>query len=509
MAVMTPSVSELSRIAKAYGFDLSMAELEAIRELSKETLGSYARIDMLEGPRLAVKYARDAGSAPKDEENQFNAWAWRCSIKGANQGKLANRTIAVKDNVCVAGMPLSNGSSVLTGFIPNEDATVVTRILDAGGEITGKAVCENFCLSGGSHTSHGRPVLNPANPAYCSGGSSSGSGALVAAGAVDMTLGGDQGGSIRIPACWCGIVGLKPTYGLVPYTGIFPIENTLDHTGPMTRTVADAALLLEVLAGPDGLDPRQANVDPPDKDYTAALTGDCRNLNVVIVKEGFGWPGASEDDVDEAVRKAAQVLADLGAKVREVSIPMHRDGIHLWNAIALEGATAQMVRGDALGWNYKGHHVLSIRDFYGRARRARANDYPTTVKVVTLLGQYMSDRYNGHYYSKAQNLGRSLRAAYDAALSQADLLLMPTLPMKAMPLPPADCDLPTYFRTALGMLQNTSPFDITGHPAITVPCGESDGLPIGLMLVGRHLDEKTVLRAAHAYERSGEGGTGV
>ena len=216
MAVMTPSVSELARIAKAYGFDLSTTELEAIRELGKETLGSYARIDMLEGPRLPVKYARDAGSAPKDEENQFNAWAWRCSIKGANQGKLANRTIAVKDNVCVAGMPLSNGSSVLTGFIPNEDATVVTRILDAGGEITGKAVCENFCLSGGSHTSHGRPVLNPANPAYCSGGSSSGSGALVAAGAVDMTLGGDQGGRSESPPAGVELWGSNPPMASCP-----------------------------------------------------------------------------------------------------------------------------------------------------------------------------------------------------------------------------------------------------------------------------------------------------
>lgn len=505
MAVSTPSVNELARIAADYGFDLSKQELEAVRSLARDTLSSHARIDMLEGPRLPVKYPRDAGSPPRDEENLHNAWAWRCSIKGASKGKLAKRTIAVKDNVCVAGLPLSNGSSVLTGFVPNEDATVVTRILDAGGEITGKAVCENFSLSGGSHTSHGRPVLNPNNTAHNAGGSSSGSGALVAEGAVDMTLGGDQGGSIRIPACWCGIVGLKPTYGLVPYTGIFPIENTLDHTGPMARTVADAALLLEVLAGPDGLDPRQANVIPEDMDYTAALTGDCRDLKIAIVKEGFGWPGASEEDVDSAARKAAQVLAKLGAKVTEISIPMHRDGVHLWNAIALEGAAAQMVRGDALGWNWKGHHVLGMRDFYGRARRSRANDYPMTVKVVTLLGQYMSDRYNGHYYSKAQNLGRALREAYDAALSKADLLLMPTLPMKATRIPADDCDLATYFNIALGMLQNTSPFDITGHPAISVPCGKGNGLPIGLMLVGRHLDEKSVLRAAHAYQDSGEG----
>ena len=235
---------------------------------------------------LPVKYPRDAGWPPDPEENRFNAWAWRCSIRGAKEGKLANRSVAFKDNICVAGIPLRNGSSVLAGFIPNEDATVVTRILDAGGEIVGKAVCENFCFSGGSHTSDGNPVLNPANPEYCAGGSSTGSGALVVAESVDMAPGGDQGGSIRIPASWCGIVGLKPTYGLVPYTGIFPIEGTLDHTGPMTRTVADAALLLEVIAGPDGLDPRQSNIPETRPSYSDALTGDVRELRIAVVKEG-------------------------------------------------------------------------------------------------------------------------------------------------------------------------------------------------------------------------------
>ncbi|HWP44421.1 MAG TPA: amidase family protein, partial [Blastocatellia bacterium] len=198
-----------------------------------------------------------------------------------------------------------------------------------------------------------------------------------------------------------------------------------------------------------------------------------------------------------------RTLGELGAKVSEVSIPMHRDGIHLWNAIAVEGATAHMVRGDGSGWNWHGHYSVGMRDFYGRARRARANDFPTTVKLVALLGDYMSERYNGHYYAKAQNLGRALRAAYDAALADADALVMPTMPMRAMRIP-KDPDLPTYFQTALGMLQNTSPFDITGHPAITVPCGESDGLPIGLMLVGRHFDESTILRLAHAYEQQGK-----
>ncbi len=499
MSVTRPSIAELQRIAADYGFDLSEAQLEEFRAVGDGTLASYARLDQMQAPTLPVKYPRDAGWAPTEEENPHHAWAWRCSVKGASTGKLAGRTIALKDNISLAGIPLRNGSAVLAGLIPNEDATVVTRILDAGGEITGKAVCENFSFSGGSHTSDGNPVLNPANPVYTTGGSSSGSAALVAAGAVDIALGGDQGGSIRIPASWSGIVGLKPTFGLVPYTGIFPIEGTLDHTGPMTKNVSDAAVLLEVIAGEDGLDPRQVNVRTAP--YTEALTGEISGLRVAVVREGFGWENVSEGAVDDAVRAAVGAIKELGANVTEVSIPLHNDGIHIWNAIAVEGATAQMVRGDAMGWNWRGHHALGIRDFYGRARRARANDFPMTVKLVVLLGQYMSDRYNGHYYAKAQNLGRTLRAAYDAALAEADVLVMPTMPMRAMRIPEKP-DLQTYFTSALGMLHNTCPFDVTGHPAISVPCGQSDGLPIGLMIIGRHFDECSLLRVAHAYEQA-------
>src|SRR4029453_7946752 len=189
MSVPRPSLSELRRFAVSYGFDLSDAELEEFRAVADGTLASFARLDQLMAPTLPVKYPRDAGWAPHDEENPFNAWAWRCSVKGAKSGKLAGRTIALKDNISLAGMPLRNGSAVLDGFIPNEDATVVTRVLDAAGEIAGKAVCENFCCSGNSHTADSKPVCNPANPAYSTGGSSSGCGALVAPGRVDMALG--------------------------------------------------------------------------------------------------------------------------------------------------------------------------------------------------------------------------------------------------------------------------------------------------------------------------------
>jgi amidase len=494
-----PPLNELGRIAKSYGLDLSAEDLASFRNLMDGVLASYRRLDQFAEPTLPVKYPRNAGYRPAASENRLNAWYWKCSIKGAASGPLAGKKIAIKDNVCVAGIPMMNGSNVLEGYVPEVDATLVTRILDAGGEIVGKAVCEHLCFSGGSHTSDTGPVLNPHDPKRSAGGSSSGSAALVATRECDMAIGGDQGGSIRIPSAYSGAVGHKPTYGLVPYTGVFPIELTLDHTGPIARTAADCALLLEAIAGLDGLDPRQSGAVRTEP-YTKKLTGDARGVRIGIVKEGFGWPN-SEPDVDKMVRDAAQRLTRAGATVTEISVPLHLDGIHVWNAIAVEGATMLMVAGNSMGTNWKGHYTTSLLDFYGRSRRARANDLSETVKLVILLGQYMQDNYHGRYYAKAQNLARVLRGAYDAALVNVDLLLMPTLPLKATLLPAPNASREEYVARALEMIANTAPFDVTGHPAISVPAGMSSGLPVGMMLIGRHWEDATVLRAADAFQK--------
>ena len=500
MTVKRPTLEELAGIAEAYHLDATIEDLESFRGLMAGVLASYARLDQLAEPALPVKYPRTPGHRPGPAENPLGAWYWRCEIEGAPGGPLAGKTVAIKDNVCVAGVPMMNGTGVLEGYVPDVDATIVSRILDAGGRILGKAVCESLCFSGGSHPSDSGPVRNPHNPAHTTGGSSSGSAALVAAGEVDLAIGGDQGGSIRIPSGWCGIYGLKPTYGLVPYTGVFPIELTLDHTGPMARTAAEVALLLEVIAGPDGLDPRQ-RAGLPGQAYSRALGGDVRGLRLGIVEEGFGWPGQSEPDVDEAVTEAARAFERLGAEVEAVSIPWHRDGIHVWNAIAVEGATMLMVAGNSMGTNWKGHYTTGLLDVFARGRRSRADDLSETTKLAVLLGQYMQDRYHGRYYAKAQNLARTLTAAYDAALAGCDLLVMPTVPMKATPIPPADASREECTGRALEMIANTCPFDVTGHPAMNVPCGMSGGLPVGMMLVGRTGEDATVLRAADAFDR--------
>lgn len=194
----------------------------------------------------------------------------------------------------------------------------------------------------------------------------------------------------------------------------------------------------------------------------------------------------------------------LGATVDEVSVPMHRDGIHIWNAIAIEGATALMIKGNGMGTNWEGYYNTGLLDVFARGRLTRANDLSETTKLVMLMGQYMEDQYHGRYYAKAQNLSWKLRNAYDAQLQNYDLLVMPTLPMKATKIPPKDCPREEYVARALEMINNTAPFDATGHPAMTVPCAMSDGLPVGMMLIGRHFDESTILRAAHALEQSGQ-----
>jgi amidase len=345
------------------------------------------------------------------------------------------------------------------------------------------------------------PIRNPHRPTHSAGGSSGGSGAALAAGDCEMALGGDQGGSIRMPGAWCGVYGLKATHGLVPYTGIMPIELTIDHCGPMANTVEDVAKLLGAIAGPDGYDPRQ--IDVRVQDYLADLDRGAAGLRIAVVREGFARP-ESEEVTDGKVRDAIDRLREAGASVNEVSIPMHLDGFHIWTAIIVEGSTELMIKGDGFGYSWNGHYVTSLRDAYARGWRSRPNDMSETVKMVLLLGEYMHRNYHGRYYAKGQNLRRALRAAYDAVLAEHDLLVMPTIPFRATAIPPADCSREEYVSLALNMVGNTCPFDVSGHPAMTVPCAKVDDLPIGMMLIGRRFDEAKVLRAAAAFEAQGD-----
>jgi amidase len=495
-----PTADELKAVGRQLGMTLSDADADFFLATMAGNLAAYHAVEAMADPMPPVKYPRTPGYRPEGEENKYNAWYYKSEVHGAPSGRLRGKRIALKDNVCLAGVPMMNGASTLEGYLPDVDATIVTRILDAGGTILGKVHCEYFCFSGGSHTSSAGPVHNPRRMGYSAGGSSSGSAAVVAAGEVDMAIGGDQGGSIRIPAAYCGVYGMKPTHGLVPYTGIFPIENSLDHTGPMTATVADNALLLEVLAGPDDLDPRQAGVKVSA--YTNALTGEVNSMRIGVVKEGFGHPN-SQEDVDALVRRGAETFRKLGARVDEVSIPMHLAGPAIWTPIAVEGATWQMLNGNGFGFNWKGLYVTSLIDAHA-AWRQRSDEFSDTLKTTILFGQYALNKYRGHYYAKCQNLARKLRDAYDTVLKDYDLLLMPTLPIKATPIPKPGAPRLEIIQRAFEMLPNTAPFDVTGHPSMSVPCGVSDGLPAGMMLTAKHFDEASIYRAASAFEKAGD-----
>ena len=495
-----PTIDDLRDAAHALGMNPSESYLAAVEEIIAPLAAAYATLDGAPDELPKVKYARGSAHRPSRDENPHGAWYVKTSIKGRPGGKLEGRRVALKDNICLAGVPMMIGAGILEGYVPEVDATVVERILDAGGEIAGKAVCEYYCVSGGSHTSSTGPVQNPRKHGYSAGGSSSGSAALVAAGEVDMAIGGDQAGSIRIPASHCGIVGLKPTYGLVPYTGIAPLEMTLDTCGPMTASVADNALLLEVIAGPDGVDSRQRGQSALP--YTRAVDAGIAGMRIAVVKEGFGHPNA-EPDVDARVRDGAQRLAQLGAKVEEISIPMHALGFPIWAAIRGDAACVILLEMNGAGIAHEGLYVTSLIEA-AMAWRKRADEFADTLKVASIFSKYTLGRYGGRYYAKAQNLRRRLRSAYDAVLASHDLLLMPTVPMKATPIPGEDATPQEITRRSWEGTRNTCPFNVTGHPAISLPCGMEDGRPIGMMLVGRHNGEETIYRAAAAFERSGD-----
>jgi amidase len=497
MALKEPSIEQIRELARHFGFDMGEEDLAEFRDMVAGGLAMYRPLESLPDYLPRVASPRTPGYRPDDEEDPLHAWYVKSVVKGDGEGRLAGKQVVLKDNICLAGVPMMNGASTLEGYVPDVDATVVTRILDAGGEIVGKAHCEYFSFSGGVMSNPTGPTRNPHDPEYMSGGSSSGCAALVGAGEVPMAIGGDQGGSIRAPSAFCGIYGMKPTHGLVPYTGMMPIEHTIDHAGPMTGTVADNALLLEVIAGEDGLDPRQ--YAPRTSAYTEALEQGADGMRVGVVSEGFGQV-FTERDVDATVRRAIASLERLGCKVEDVSIPMHAIGLNVWAPIAIEGSYEMVFKGDAVGTGWRGLYMTGLTHMHSAWRR-QANSFSDTLKVGMLTSEFVIRNYGRHYYAKAQNLSRKLRAEYDAAFEAYDVLVMPTTPMKAPRIPAPDASRAERFVPGFDSITNTAPFDATGHPAMSVPCGTSNGLPVGMQVVARHWDESSIYRLAAAFER--------
>lgn len=496
-----PTPDGFLSIASSMGFDLTRADAEDFLVHMKPFFDGADALLAAPDVTPAIRYPRTPGYRPGPEEDPNNAWYRKSSIKGAPDGKLKGRTAALKDNVFVAGVPMMNGSTFLDGFVPDVDATVVTRLLDAGAEITGKVHCEYFCLSGSSHTNATGACHNPWKRGHSAGGSSSGSAAAVAAGEVDMTIGGDQGGSIRLPAAFCGIVGLKPTHGLVPYTGIMSLDISIDHAGPMTKTVADNALMLEVIAGPDGYDGRQHPAyEPPE--YSKLLGGGVKGLKIGVVEEGFGRP-ESMPEVDAKVMEAAALFEKMGASVTRVSLPIHDTSTSFFMPMAAEAFVRQCFDSNGVVAGLDGFYSTAAVDRF-RNWKDRANEFPDTVKVFLTLGRAMADQHAGKVWAKAMSTRRALKAQFAKVMETFDILLMPTTPMTAPALPEPGAPRGVILHKAWEMLGNTAPYNGTGMPSLTIPCGLVDGLPVGLMLTGKWYDEVTLYKAAYAFEQDGD-----
>ncbi|HEU4361150.1 MAG TPA: amidase [Mycobacterium sp.] len=500
MVVPRPNQDELAAIARGYGMQPAEMKLAALEPVVSQFLDSYDVVEKLYAEVAPSVPSDRAASQPAAKDNPLGAWSVTTNIVGQPGGPLTGYRVAIKDNTAVAGVPMMNGSATLAGFVPARDATVVTRLLEAGATIAGKAVCEDLCFSGGSHTSVTGPVLNPWDTSRTTGGSSSGSAALVAAGEVELAVGGDQAGSVRIPSSFCGTVGHKPTFGLVPYTGAFPIEMTVDHLGPIARTVRDAALMLSVIAGRDGCDPRQPS-DVVVDDYLGALDRGVAGLRVGVVREGFGFDGLSDRAVDEAVRTAVFQLRDAGMEVQEIDLPWHRHALHVWGVIATDGAAVQMIDGNGYGHNWDGLYDPELIEFFGRQRREVADRWSPTVTAVSWAGRWSAEQLHTKHYAMARNLVPVVRRHYDDALASFDVLAMPTLPMTAPKLVAPTDPIAVSVQRSMEMIVNTAPFNVSGHPATSVPAGLVDGLPAGLMFIGKRFADATCLRVARAWEK--------
>jgi aspartyl-tRNA(Asn)/glutamyl-tRNA(Gln) amidotransferase subunit A len=410
---------------------------------------------------------------------------------------LAGIPLAIKDNLCTKGIRTTCSSRMLENFVPPYESTVTERLWRAGAVLLGKTNLDEFAMGSSTETSAFGASRNPWNPDRVPGGSSGGSAAAVAAGECIASLGSDTGGSIRQPASFCGVVGLKPTYGRVSRWGLVAFASSLDQVGPFSSSVADAAELLQVIAGED---PRDATcLTNPVPDYLAALEQPVRGLRVGIIRECFEAEGL-DPQVKASVLAAATQLEQLGCELVDISCPRFNDGIATYYVIAPSEASANLARYDGVKYGHRAQAEGSAENLAVMTARSRAEGFGEEVQRRILIGTYaLSAGYVDAYYRKAQQVRTLIRRDFDRAFEQVDLLLTPTSPSTAFRFGAhAEDPLAMYLADLL-----TIPANMAGLPAINVPCGFDDqGLPIGLQLIGGVLEEATLLRLAHQYERA-------
>ncbi|KAK5228800.1 hypothetical protein LTR72_002687 [Exophiala xenobiotica] len=483
---------------------------------------------------------------PRPEENPLNAWSHRCNFEASSpkSNLLAGRTVAFKDNVSVGGLPTTIGtsSSLLSKDgtrypISTIDATVVSRVLNAGATVKGTTTCETYSASTLSSTSFRGPVQNPWANGYSAGGSSSGSGALIGANLaskikgttfgenVDMAIGGDQGGSIRLPAAYNGCFGMKATHGLIPYTGVMALSPMVDHVGPIANSLHDIALLLQVLAGYDGIDARMTPESPlrdnvPDypslvreafMEAQSPASQRQSSFTVGLLKEGFQLPDMNPAVADLVYQEARKAFEEIGVRVIDVSVPMHTEGPLIWTASTRATMSDWAVAMQTPGYlSYQPPHMQlqwpPNQDMY----EALSDTNPTVMNLI-FSSAFLKENYGPGIEAKAHRMVFKLREAYNQALGEADVLIMPTTLDLASQHPELKRDgkrtgIMERINPAIGLSSNTCPFNSTGHPAMSVPCGfeknqkTGELLPVGMQIVGRRWDEKTVLKAAAFFQ---------
>ncbi|GAB3311717.1 Asp-tRNA(Asn)/Glu-tRNA(Gln) amidotransferase subunit GatA [Haloplanus salinarum] len=419
-----------------------------------------------------------------------DAFITETTVEGDDDGPLADRTVAIKDNISTAGVRTTCGSEMLADYVPPYDATVVERLKGAGATLVGKTNMDEFGMGTTTETSAFGPTRNPVDESRVPGGSSGGSAAAVAAGEADVALGSDTGGSVRCPAAFCGVVGIKPTYGLVSRYGLVAYANSLEQIGPLAPTVEEAAEVLEVIAGPDDRDAttREAGADA---DYASAADGDVEGLSVGVPTELI--EGADE----RVVERFEATLDDLkaqGAETHEVSLPSVEHAVQAYYVIAMSEASSNLARFDGVRYGPETDAEGNWNETFARVREEGFGD---EVKRRILLGTYaLSAGYHDKYYAKAQDARAWLKRDFDEALAEADVLASPTMPVLPFELGESlDDPLQMYLADA-----NTVPVNLANLPAISVPAGRADGLPVGFQLIGPAFGERDIVRAASAVE---------
>ncbi|MFD3262012.1 Asp-tRNA(Asn)/Glu-tRNA(Gln) amidotransferase subunit GatA [Paenibacillus lentus] len=414
-------------------------------------------------------------------------------VRGEDLGLLFGLPAGVKDNMVTEGLRTTCASQFLSNYDPIYDGTVISKLKQAESILVGKLNMDEFAMGGSNENSSFHPVRNPWDLNRVPGGSSGGSAAAVAAGEAYFALGSDTGGSIRQPASYCGVVGLKPTYGLVSRYGLVAFASSLDQIGPITKNVEDAAYVLQAIAGYDPKDSTSAEVDIPN--YASALTGDIAGLRIAVPKE---YLEGVDPQIKASVMEALRLLESLGAVWEEVSLPHTEYAVAAYYLLASSEASSNLSRFDGVRYGVRADHAGSLIDLY---HESRSQGFGPEVKRRIMLGTYaLSSGYYDAYYLKAQKVRTLIKRDFDQTFEKYDVIVGPTTPTTAFSLgSQVDDPLTMYLNDIL-----TIPVSLAGVPALSVPCGFADGLPIGLQFIGKAFDESTILRLAHAFEANSD-----